>query len=274
MDDLLGMFSQISTDDHTAMTQQFARVMQIDPQTSQFFLESSNWDVQLAINAFLSTAGHSEQMYQQHVAPQATLLTDVSALNNVQFPPLTPIAFTFSFRNSGQAAWPHDSRLVFVDGHRLGGPADLRVHPAAPGQQVDLPVQLQTPAEAGIYAGTWRLTCGSGYFSDPLWLVFTVVDEAGQQMTDALAKFGLSANQQANPAQQTNPFQAMPNQPMAGQPMQPVQPAQPPAAGGFFQQPTFAFQPSQMQPPQAQPQPQQAPPPAQPSQQQQGDMDM
>lgn len=229
------MFAQISTDDHTTMTQQFARVMQIDPQTSQFFLESSNWDVQLAINAFLATAGHAQEVYQQNAPPQAALLTDLSQLQSIQLPPLTPIQMNFSFQNVGQEAWPADSRLVFVDGHNLDGPNERRVHPAAPGQQIDLPIELRTPAEAGIYAGTWRLTCASGYFSDPLWLVFTVVDQEGEEMTDALSKFSVGGRFNiGNQASQSNPFQTS----LATQP-----PRQQPQQAGLLQQPMFAFQP-------------------------------
>jgi hypothetical protein len=239
MDDLLGMFSQISTDDHTAMSQQFARVMHCDPQFSQFFLESSNWNVEMAINAFLSTAGSQEAVYQQSSPPQAVLHTDLSQLQSVQFPPLTPIQLVLTFQNTGQDRWPVDSQLIFVDGERMGGPDYRQVHQAAPGEQVNLDVQLVTPAEAGVHAGTWRLTCGSGYFSDPLWLVFTVLDSAGEEMTDALSKFSVGINNQRQHQPEVSPFQSQMSEQTQPMPIQQI-----PAFNGALQQPKFSFQPS------------------------------
>jgi hypothetical protein len=213
--------------------------MQIDPQTSQFFLESSNWNVEVAINTYLSTVGNQGAVYQVTSPPQAAFLTDLSQLQTVQFPPLTPIQMTWSFRNIGPHRWPGDSRLVFVDGHRLNGPDQCSVVVDA-GQQADIPVQLVTPAEAGIYAGTWRLTCGSGYFSEPLWLVVTVVDADGEAMTEAMSNFSMASAMQQQQAAPNNPFQA---QSQFSQPtQQPLQQQQQQQPGGVLQQPMFSFQ--------------------------------
>jgi hypothetical protein len=176
----------------------YSKVMQIDPQTAAFFLESSSWNVELAINTYLSTAGTAGNIYQTTTPPQAVFLSDLSGMQAVQFKPHQPVQMVWSFRNMGAEKWPADARLIFVDGHQMGGPKTMSVRAAA-GEQLDMPVQLTCPAEAGIYAGTWRLTCSLGYFTDPIWVVVTVVDPDGEAMTDLMSKFSMANAGQPRP---------------------------------------------------------------------------
>lgn len=54
-DELLQMFQSITTHDHDELVDQFAYLLQLDPATATFFLESSNWNVETAVNNFLTT---------------------------------------------------------------------------------------------------------------------------------------------------------------------------------------------------------------------------
>lgn len=54
-DELLQMFQSITTSDHDELVEQFAYLLQVDTGTAAFFLESSNWNVETAVNTYLST---------------------------------------------------------------------------------------------------------------------------------------------------------------------------------------------------------------------------
>jgi hypothetical protein len=99
---------------------------------------------------------------------------------------------TWTFRNSGVTTWPADSRLMFIDGHQIGGPQTVPFV-LEPGQEAPVPVNFKTPAEAGTYAGCWRMQCSLGYFGEPIWVVLNVRDDEGDALTDALGSWGLAA---------------------------------------------------------------------------------
>ena len=54
-DDLIAMFSNIRMDDHETLIKQFSNVMGCDQGVATFFLESSGWNVEKALNTFLSS---------------------------------------------------------------------------------------------------------------------------------------------------------------------------------------------------------------------------
>ena len=267
MDELLAQFRDVGVQDRSSLVQQFGAVLQIDPQTSQFFLESSNWNVEVAINTFLSTSGGQGNIFQQSAAvlPTAAFLTNLEQTHAMQFPPSTKLPMTWQFHNTGAAAWPPDASLVFVEGQRMGGPQQVPVH-AGPGEVTELAVEVLTPAENGAYAGSWRLACSTGYFSDPIWLVVNVRDDAGADLTESLAAFRMNSQSPRPSADAASMSTVGPGQPVpssatastavpAPMPMAAHQPQQQHAAGpggGFtLPQPTFNF----MQAPAGQPQP-------------------
>ena len=54
-DDLIALFSNIRMNDYDSLIAQFSNVLTCDREVAQFFLESSNWNVESALNNFLST---------------------------------------------------------------------------------------------------------------------------------------------------------------------------------------------------------------------------
>lgn len=54
-DELLQMFQSITTSDHDELVDQFAYLLELDHDTATFFLESSNWNVEVAVNTYLAT---------------------------------------------------------------------------------------------------------------------------------------------------------------------------------------------------------------------------
>lgn len=65
---------------------------------------------------------------------------------------------TWSVKNTGSCTWGSSYKFVFIDGDVLGG---AFVYPfpgiAAPGQTVEIPIQLYAPQANGAYTGNWKL---------------------------------------------------------------------------------------------------------------------
>lgn len=178
-EDLIAMFSRISTSDHEALVRQFSQILKTDENVARFFLEAGGWSVERAVHAYLSefsdeVAGQATGMSSQ---PVVTFLSDLSGLQSVVFPPNHVVEMQWTFRNDGHEVWPEHTRIVWVDGERMGGTLQFdlsaQVHPA---QLVQVVQRLTTPSRAGTFAGTWRLVCPQGYFGDPVWIILAVGD--------------------------------------------------------------------------------------------------
>jgi len=70
---------------------------------------------------------------------------------------------TWSVLNSGSCTWNSTYKFVFMSGDIMGG---AYVYPfpttAAPGQTVDIPIQLYAPQTNGTYTGTWKIEAPDG----------------------------------------------------------------------------------------------------------------
>lgn len=62
-DELLQMFQSITTSDHDELVDQFAYLLELDHDTATFFLESSNWNVEVAVNNYLATMEAQEAAF-------------------------------------------------------------------------------------------------------------------------------------------------------------------------------------------------------------------
>ena len=71
---------------------------------------------------------------------------------------------TWRLKNTGSCTWNSSYSLVFDKGEKMNGPdaQPLIGGTVAPGQTVDVSVNLTAPASAGNYRGYWRLRDGSG----------------------------------------------------------------------------------------------------------------
>ena len=192
MDDLLSMFSNITTDDHSALVNQFAQIMGIEADAATFFLEASSWNVEAAVNSYLQAGGGQGRgllLAAPVEAPQAEFIGDTASTQGVQFQPGQPIDMVWGFRNTGNAAWPQDTHLKFIEGTIMDGPDGWPILCEA-GEEVSAQVQLRAPAEPGEYMGSWRLICNHGYVGEPVWLMITVVEAAPARRGDAAATGG------------------------------------------------------------------------------------
>jgi len=92
----------------------------------------------------------------------AHFVTDVTVPDGTVFQPGKAFTKTWRLQNVGSCTWQNYS-LVFDHGDQMGGPAAQPILGAvAPGQQVDISVNLTAPTAPGEYAGYWRLRDNGG----------------------------------------------------------------------------------------------------------------
>jgi len=101
--------------------------------------------------------------------PKAEFVKDVTIPDGTEMRPNQPFTKTWRYRNSGTAPWGDGVQLAFVPGtiqgfqsNQMGGPDAVDVPNVAPGDTVDISVNLVAPAKPGKYRGYWRLRLPNG----------------------------------------------------------------------------------------------------------------
>ena len=180
MDDLLAAFSNTNLNDKSSLVTQFAQILGVDNNTAQFFLESAGWNVETAINAFLSSVGHGSNIVTGS-SPLGVFLGDASITTTKQFQPGEQIAMTWMFQNSGPTSWPAEASLVHMDGPQMCSQKEFNMGGMPPAATHQLQIVLTAPMNAGQYASTWRLRHSGGYFGDCLYIILSVAGTQVQQ---------------------------------------------------------------------------------------------
>ena len=91
----------------------------------------------------------------------ALFVKDVSIPDGTEFDPNETFTKTWQLKNIGTCTWSGYT-LVFDSGDSMGGPASTPISSVAPGQEINLSVNLNAPASAGSYRGYWRIKNNSG----------------------------------------------------------------------------------------------------------------
>jgi hypothetical protein len=107
----------------------------------------------------------------------AQFIADVSVPDGTTFEPGKSFVKTWRVRNTGNTTWTADYQLAFVKGDRLGATTNVSVpQSVAPGETVDISVNMTAPPSAGSYAGSWSLRNSLGAsFGQALWVKITVL---------------------------------------------------------------------------------------------------
>lgn len=101
----------------------------------------------------------------------ATFMRDVTLPDDAVVAPNQPLTKTWRLRNSGSSTWSAGYELAFVSGKQMSAPAAVAAPSAAPGQEVNVSVNLIAPAEPGKHRGYWQMRNPQGtYFGDRLWV--------------------------------------------------------------------------------------------------------
>ncbi len=90
----------------------------------------------------------------------ATFVKDVTIADNTLVAAGTGFVKTWRLRNDGSCTWgPDGFALVFTGGDQLGGPDQVPISTSvAPGQTIDVSVNLVAPTRSGTYTSEWMLT--------------------------------------------------------------------------------------------------------------------
>ncbi len=93
----------------------------------------------------------------------AQFITDVTVPDGTKFEPGTAFKKTWRLKNIGTCTWTTSYSLVFDSGEKMGSPASIAFPSSvAPGQTVDLSVDMTAPTGAGHYIGYWKFKNASG----------------------------------------------------------------------------------------------------------------
>jgi len=93
--------------------------------------------------------------------PAARLLADLTIPAGTTLAPQTEFTKIWRIRNAGACAWGAGYRFVYAAGDQLGGAA-AAIPAVAPGQTVDISIDLVAPSAPGSYGSLWRLQAGNG----------------------------------------------------------------------------------------------------------------
>ncbi len=110
-----------------------------------------------------------------------TFVDDVTIPDEYDLAPGAAFTKTWRVKNVGTCTWTTSYTLAFYQENSMGGPASVPLAlNVAPGQTVDLSVNLVAPATAGRYTGKWTLKDQNGNFffttrNNPLWVIIDVV---------------------------------------------------------------------------------------------------
>jgi hypothetical protein len=85
---------------------------------------------------------------------------------------------SWRFKNTGTCTWNTNYKLVFSDGSKMSGSSPKKfTQNVAPGEQVDITINLKAPGSAGTYKGVWKIQDDEGdYFVNNIWVQIKVVE--------------------------------------------------------------------------------------------------
>lgn len=93
----------------------------------------------------------------------AQFIADVTVPDGTTYAPGTTFTKTWRLKNIGQCSWTTSYALVFDSGQQMGAPSAVNFPTnVAPGQTVDLSVEMTAPSSAGHYFSYWKLRNASG----------------------------------------------------------------------------------------------------------------
>ncbi|HET7011705.1 MAG TPA: PA14 domain-containing protein, partial [Anaerolineales bacterium] len=94
---------------------------------------------------------------------RAEFVSDVTIADNTRISPGASFEKAWRLRNAGTCTWTEDYAAVYVSGQNLGGGSPQRLDTTvAPGETVDIRVDLKAPRANGNYRSNWMLRNDSG----------------------------------------------------------------------------------------------------------------
>jgi hypothetical protein len=96
-------------------------------------------------------------------ADQAEFVADVNVPDDTVFAPSQSFTKTWRISNTGQTTWTNGYALIFIDGDLMGAGASVPIpKEVAPGENVDISVDMIAPDTVGSYISYWKLKSPDG----------------------------------------------------------------------------------------------------------------
>ncbi len=130
----------------------------------------------LPTNTLITATAQSTATNTPLPCNMASFISDVTTPDNTSITVNAPFTKIWRLKNVGSCTWTSGYQLVFDSGDQMGGPASqqLTAGTVAPGQTIDVSVNLTAPAAPGTYKGNWKLRepGGSlfGLSTGPFWV--------------------------------------------------------------------------------------------------------
>jgi hypothetical protein len=113
--------------------------------------------------SFVPAKANFERAAAATTCDWAQFVADVTVPDGTNFAPGAAFKKTWRLKNIGTCTWTTSYSLVFDSGERMGGPTPVNLPvTVAPGQTVDLTVDMTAPSAAGVYIGYWKFKNASG----------------------------------------------------------------------------------------------------------------
>ena len=108
---------------------------------------------------------------------KAEYVADITVEDGADFSPGDSFTKVWRLRNAGTTIWTTAYSLVFIGGAKLGGPDAVPLsQEVAPGDSVDVSVNLVAPQETGTYRGFWEMRNSAGeLFTNAVYVEIDVV---------------------------------------------------------------------------------------------------
>ncbi len=109
--------------------------------------------------------------------PQATAVNldqwvAQSVADDTSFAPGQSFTMTWTIKNTGSSTWTIAYLLRFYGGSAFGAPTEIPLSRAvAPGDQIDISIQMKAPTKTGTYDSTWVMANPNRFnFKQPVYL--------------------------------------------------------------------------------------------------------
>jgi hypothetical protein len=114
--------------------------------------------------SFAPIAGSATQpVAAATVCDAAQFVADVTIPDGMVFAPNTAFKKTWRLKNIGTCTWTTGYSIAYASGEKFGNVASVALpSTVAPGQTVDVSVDMTSPAAAAKYRGNWQLVNASG----------------------------------------------------------------------------------------------------------------
>ncbi|HET6595484.1 MAG TPA: NBR1-Ig-like domain-containing protein [Anaerolineales bacterium] len=119
--------------------------------------------VALVLSFIPAAAMHSSASAAQACTDRAQFVTDVTVPDGTRYEPGATFKKTWRLKNVGSCTWSTSYTMVFDSGTQMGSTASVNLPSStAPGQTVDVSVDMTAPNTAGHYIGYWKFKNAAG----------------------------------------------------------------------------------------------------------------